>query len=134
VPTLRVWLLHPVSDRAARPLCYLLGPLTGVLFLVSPLYSRLWAVRFHAFDSILNSGLWLATWGALKLVERWFPWFLQVLLGEIRFLVTMTFLILWIMLMISAYKGIRLAVPLVHSQAVRLARRYERLRPRRSLA
>ena len=41
-----------MTDNAASALCYALGIITGVLFLVLPPYNQNRTVRFHAFQSI----------------------------------------------------------------------------------
>src|SRR6266852_3807213 len=46
-----------MTDNMAAALCYLLGVLTGILFLVLEPYNRNKAIRFHAFQSIF---LWIA--------------------------------------------------------------------------
>src|SRR6478752_2124403 len=46
-----------LDENVAAALCYLLGVLTGVLFLVIEPYSRNRVIRFHAFQSIFA---WIA--------------------------------------------------------------------------
>ena len=41
-----------MADNVASALCYVLGLVTGILFLVIPPYNRNPAIRFHAFQSI----------------------------------------------------------------------------------
>ncbi len=41
-----------MTDNVASALCYLLGLLTGILFLVLEPYNKNKTVRFHAFQSI----------------------------------------------------------------------------------
>ncbi len=42
-----------LTPNAAGLLCYVLGAITGILFLVIPSYNESSFVRFHAFQSIL---------------------------------------------------------------------------------
>src|ERR1039458_6392263 len=42
----------PMADNVASALCYVLGLITGIVFLVMEPYSKSRAVRFHAFQSI----------------------------------------------------------------------------------
>ena len=46
-----------LTDNMAAALCYLLGVLTGILFLVLAPYNQNRAIRFHAFQSIF---FWVA--------------------------------------------------------------------------
>src|SRR5579862_5337508 len=57
-----------LEENLACALCYVLGLLTGVLFLVLEPYNRNRLIRFHAFQSIF---LWLASlvcWIAVLIV------------------------------------------------------------------
>lgn len=113
------------SEGAARVLCYLLGALSGAFLLQFRNYSEAWSVRFHALHSIFLTAVWGAGWGALRVIERIAPsWFLGTLFHEIRFAFNLGFIIVWLCLLATAYRGIRCAViPPVHSFAVRMARR-----------
>src|SRR5258706_15206099 len=42
----------PMAENVASALCYVLGLVTGIVFLVIPPYSQNRAVGFHAFQSI----------------------------------------------------------------------------------
>src|SRR4051794_20866934 len=42
----------PMADNVASALCYALGLITGILFLVIAPYNQTRTVRFHAFQSI----------------------------------------------------------------------------------
>ena len=109
---------------AARVFCYLLGPLSALLILRLRTYAEVWSVRFHAFHSVLMTTLWALTWSALRGFEKAFPWFLSTLLHELRVAVNLSFILIWIFLLATAYGGSRCAtVPVVHRLAVRLARK-----------
>src|SRR5262245_39838113 len=45
-----------LSDNIAGALCYLVGPVTGILFLVLEPYNRKPTIRFHAWQSTLLFG------------------------------------------------------------------------------
>src|SRR5690242_11310682 len=51
-----------LTDNAASALCYVLGLVTGILFLVMAPYSQIRTVRFHAFQSIFLNVAWIAVW------------------------------------------------------------------------
>src|SRR5213593_3189320 len=51
-----------MQDNVAGGLCYLLGLITGVLFLLLEPYNKKREVRFHAFQSIFLSVGWVLIW------------------------------------------------------------------------
>jgi len=92
-----------LDPRIAGLLCYLLGMITGVVFLVLEKEDDF--VRFHAYQST-------ATFGALFVLSigfAWLPlvgWLGQMLLGPVS-------VILWVVLMVKAYQGERFKLPIV---------------------
>jgi uncharacterized membrane protein len=115
-----------LSEAEARLLCYLLGPVSSAWVLHLRRYSSVWSVRFHAFHSLLMSGVWVACWGTLSLIEQITPWFFSALIREVRFAMDLCFLLGWLLLLASAYQGERCAIlPLIHGLSVRLARKTE---------
>jgi len=99
----------------ACALCYLLGVLTGVLFLVLEPYNKNRTIRFHAFQSIF---VWLAmvvVWIAFAIVSSIiamvpFIGWLTVLLWPIFGL---AFFALWLVLMYKAYNRERWVLPVI---------------------
>jgi uncharacterized membrane protein len=90
-------------------------------------YSGVWAIRFHAFHSILMTASWAFVWGTLRLVEHISPWLLGVLARELRYVANVGFFLVWLALLMSTYEGTRCAIiPPIHLLAVRCARRFER--------
>lgn len=88
-------------------LCYLLGWLTGLAFLLIERKDR--QVRFHAAQATV-------TFGALTLISL-FPvigWLLSPLLMLIGFL-------LWLVLMLKAYRGQKVVLPVFGNWAKKLA-------------
>jgi uncharacterized membrane protein len=102
-----------MTDNVAGALCYLLGFITGILFLVLAPYNQNKVVRFHAFQSIfLNVGVIL------------FSFALSILLGIFHFLgaifglflvplIWLGFFVLWLYLMYSAYQNKKVVLPIV---------------------
>ncbi len=90
-----------LEENIAGLLCYVLGWITGLVFLILEPQNRF--IRFHAVQSII-------VFGAITVVAviiGWIPfvgWFISGVLGLIGF-------ILWIVLMIKAYKGTMYKVP-----------------------
>jgi len=107
-----------LQENVAGLLCYLLGWLTGIIFL---LIDKRPFVRFHAAQSIV-------VFGALSVIH----WALSILFlgsGFIGFgvwflivrLVDLVALILWIVLMVMAYQGRRYEVPVAAPIAKNIA-------------
>lgn len=100
----------------AAAMCYLLGVITGVLFLVLAPYNRNKLIRFHAFQSIfvwvaavacyLVLGVLSAMLGAIPLLGFVIGVILDGLLGLALF-------ILWLMLMYKAYNGQKWVLPVI---------------------
>jgi len=57
-----------MTDNVAGALCYLVGFITGVLFLILEPYSKRPFVRFHAFQSVFFSVGWILLSIALGVV------------------------------------------------------------------
>lgn len=111
-----------LTQNVASALCYLLGFITGIIFLVLSPYNRNRTIRFHAFQSIflsvaifvidiilgIFSGiLWAAHAGAL-VVLLWRLYQLATVLG-------------WLYLMYTAYTNRKVVVPVVGPLAERQA-------------
>ena len=84
-----------LDTKIAAPLCYLLGVVSAVAFLVIEKEDR--EVRFHAYQS-------LATFGALFVVSA-ITGVIPLIGGLVAVLLTPLGLILWILLMLKAYQG-----------------------------
>jgi uncharacterized membrane protein len=90
-----------LDDNVAGLLCYVLGWITGLVFILVEKDSKF--VRFHAIQSIVVFG----TITVASIVFRLIPvigWFLQIALSILA-------LVLWIVLMIKAYQGKKHRLP-----------------------
>jgi uncharacterized membrane protein len=106
-----------LSVNSASALCYVLGLITGVIFLILEPYKRNPTVRFHAFQSIFLNVAVIVFWGAwglvsglLTLVSHGLFVFVAVL---INLSLSLVFLILWIVLLIRAAQGQKWVLPVV---------------------
>ena len=110
-----------LSANVAGLLAYVLGPLTGVLFLVIEKENRF--VRFHAAQSIAVGLALIALSIAFSIVSAVVAvvpilgWIVALLAGLVFALLTF---VLWIVLMLRAFRGREWEVPVVG----RYARRY----------
>ena len=92
-----------MSANLASLLCYVAGIITGVIFYLIEKENKF--VRFHAMQSILVFGFFLVANAVLAFIPV-IGWSLMPVLGIIQ-------LILWIVLMIKAYQGEALKLPIV---------------------
>jgi uncharacterized membrane protein len=99
-----------MSDNAASALCYVLGLITGILFLVLAPYNQNKTIRFHAFQSIFLNVAWIVFWMVFNIV------FVAVHMFSLLFLsplIGLVFFILWIYMIISAYQGKMVVLPVI---------------------
>ena len=103
-----------MAENVASALCYALGLITGVLFLVLEPYNKNRNIRFHAFQSIFFTVAWIALRIVLGIVftSMWslggfFIW------TSISLLISLCGFVIWLYLLISAYQGKKVVLPLV---------------------
>ncbi|SDL69006.1 DUF4870 domain-containing protein [Halarsenatibacter silvermanii] len=84
-----------IDENFEAVLCYVLGWLTGILFLVVEKKNEY--VRFHAMQSLV---VFLSLF-ILSVVIGWIP----IIGWLISILIFITGLVLWILLMVKAYQG-----------------------------
>jgi uncharacterized membrane protein len=105
----------PLQDNVAAALCYVLGFITGIVFLVREPYSRNRMIRFHAFQSIFANVAIVALEIVLVIV---FGIFIRIT-NFFGFLVVLwpffwlACIALWLWLIISAYEGKTVVLPVV---------------------
>ena len=106
-----------MQDNVAGGLCYVLGLITGIIFLVLEPYNRNRAIRFHAFQSIFLNVSMIALYIALMILGMVFgavlPLVGALLVGMVSLVVNLGFLVLWIVLMIKTFGGSKLVLPII---------------------
>lgn len=101
-----------LEPNLAGALAYVLGPITGILFLVIEKDSRF--VRFHAMQSTLLGVAWIVVTYALSLLAGMvvlvpvIGWIISIL---VSFGMGLIGLILWLLLMWKAFQGEEWEVP-----------------------
>ncbi len=99
-----------MSDNVASGLCYLAGLITGIIFLVLTPYNKNPAIRFHAFQSIFLNVAWFVIAVGLNIVlgmlHLWSLFFLSSLVG-------LGFFVLWLILLIQAFQGKTIELPII---------------------
>jgi uncharacterized membrane protein len=92
-----------MEANVAGLLCYLLGVITGILFLVLERQSSF--VRFHAVQSTV-------TFGSILVIQV-FAGFIPLIGKLVVFVLGPLSFVLWILLMVKAYQGERFQLPVV---------------------
>ena len=96
-----------LEENIAGLLCYVLGWVSGVIFLILEPENK--SVRFHAIQSIIVFGIL----NVAGIIFGWIPvvrWFIGGLIGALAF-------ILWVVLMYKAYQGEKYKIPWAGDQA-----------------
>jgi len=104
-----------LQENIASCLCYVLGWITGLIFILIEKDNK--TVRFHAMQSIVLYGAIFVAHiiiGTLMTVLAVIHLAILIpLLGLIQALLWLASIVLWIVLMIKAYQGEKLVLPVV---------------------
>jgi uncharacterized membrane protein len=106
-----------MSENVAGTLCYLVGFITGIIFLVIAPYNQNKFIRFHAFQSIFLNVAYIVAWilvGFLTVVTHGIGILLYPLVG-------LGFFVLWLYMMYSAYNNKRVKLPIIGDLAEKQA-------------
>lgn len=104
-----------MSDNVAGALCYLLGFITGIIFLVLEPYNTRREVRFHAFQSIFLSVAWIVLWIVIGIVLPWAAYFV------VSPLLSLAGLALWLYMMWKTYQNQKVVLPVIGEMAAKQA-------------
>lgn len=107
----------PMADNVACTLCYVLGFVTGIIFLVLAPYNQNRTVRFHAFQAIFMSLSLLVIRIVLGMVLGALLFSsslgLLAIYGLFWTLYGLACLILWIYMLVQTYQGKHVVLPIV---------------------
>jgi len=106
----------PMADNVAGTLCYVLGLITGIVFLVLEPYSKNRTIRFHAFQSIFLNVAIIAIDIVAVIVFRIMVeviGFLAILFAIFWPIFGLGCLALWLYLLISTYQGKTVVLPVI---------------------
>jgi len=105
-----------MADNVASTLCYVLGLITGIIFLVMEPYSRNRAVKFHAFQSIFLNVAIIAieivfsiVFGIMLRIIGIFGFFLGIFWP----IFILGCFLLWLYLLYSTYQGKTIVIPII---------------------
>jgi len=113
-----------MTSNVAGALTYLVGLVTGIIFLVLEPYKRDPFVRFHAFQSIfLNVALIIfgIVWSNIIMMMVFSIGFLFGFLSLISSLIYLAFFALWLFLMYKAYNKETFKIPFIGDMASKQA-------------
>lgn len=102
-----------MQDNVAGGLCYVLGLVTGILFLVLEPYNRKREIRFHAFQSIFFHVGMIVIWIALTFLGIAMGSLLGLLLVPLHFIVGIGFFVVWVLLLVKTFNGGKMVLPVV---------------------
>jgi uncharacterized membrane protein len=111
-----------LQDNMAAALCYVLGLVTGILFLVLQPYNQNKTIRFHAFQSIFFNIAWIILWWGIRLILGllgYGAWGLMFTLVHLFIGLVIGFggFLLWLFLMWRAYNNNPLVLPIIGPMA-----------------
>jgi len=116
-----------LTPNVAAMLSYLLGFITGIVFLVLEPYRHDRFVRFHAFQSIFYSVAYLVVWiiySRLLVLGLFSPYTFAFVIGLVSLiwiLVSLAAFLFWLFLMFKAYNGEKFSIPFIGEIAAKQA-------------
>jgi uncharacterized membrane protein len=112
-----------MSSNVAGLLTYILGFITGIVFLVIEPYKNDKFVRFHAFQSIFFNVAVIVLWIAYMIVASILSFvsfgILAMVMGLVGLLIWLAILAYWIFLMYKAYSNKLYKIPFVGDLAAK---------------
>ena len=106
-----------MTQNVAAAMAYILGPITGILFLIIEPYRDDRFVRFHAFQSIFYGVVWLvfhAVWRVLTAIMITASFgLMSILLHRVWELISLALTAVWIFLMYKAYNKEKYMLPII---------------------
>jgi uncharacterized membrane protein len=106
-----------MASNVGGLLAYILGPITGTIFLIIEPHKHDKFVRFHAFQSIFYSLAAYAVWSVVAFVISLLSWATFGLGGLLTIwiwpLLGLVFFVYWLFLLYKAYSNERYMIPVV---------------------
>jgi uncharacterized membrane protein len=103
-----------LSQNAASALCYALGFITGIIFLVLAPYNQNRTIKFHAWQSIFFNLVFLILHIILPVVGHFAGFALLSVIDLAGF-------VLWLYLLFSVYNGKQVRLPVIGDLAAKQA-------------
>jgi uncharacterized membrane protein len=105
-----------LAENVAAALCYVLGLVTGILFLILTPYNKNPLIRFHAFQSIFLNVACIVASIVLNMV------FVMIHLWALLPLISLGILCVFIYMLVMAYQGKTIVLPVIGPLAQQQAR------------
>ena len=105
-----------LAENVAAALCYVLGLITGILFLILTPYNKNPLIRFHAFQSIFLNVVCIVASIVLNMV------FVMMHLWALLPLISLAILCVFIYMLVMAYQGKTIVLPVIGPLAQQQAR------------
>jgi uncharacterized membrane protein len=110
-----------LTENVAGALCYVIGLITGIIFLALAPYNQNKFVRFHAFQSIFLHAAWIAFWIIHTILAMMMPYSILVLSSLLWLVIGLGGLVIWIVCIIKAYNRERFKLPIIGDLAEKQA-------------
>ena len=110
-----------MTDNVAGALCYVLGLITGIVFLVLAPYNQNKFVRFHAFQAIFFHVAFIGIWIVETIIAMMLPWSLSVIMSLVGMVIALGGLAIWVWLIVKAYQGEKFKLPVIGDLAEKQA-------------
>ncbi len=110
-----------LTENVASALCYLVGLVTGIIFLVLAPYNRNKTIRFHAFQAIFAHVAVIILWILFAIVLGMVGIFTHGLTFMFLPLYSLAVFALWLYLMYQAYNNRKVKLPIVGDLAQKQA-------------
>jgi uncharacterized membrane protein len=105
-----------MTSNVAAALAYLVGFITGIIFLAIEPYNKDPFVRFHAFQSIFLNVAFVVVWIGFSIIASIFR-LVSVVFAPLIWLgftvVWLGFVVLWIVMIVKAYQNQKMVLPII---------------------
>ena len=111
-----------ISSNVAAALSYVLGFITGIIFLVLEPYKHDRFVRFHAMQSIFYSAACIVfsiAWSILVNIVMSITLWMAAVLTPLGLLLSLGFFVFWLYLMYQAYNNKEFRIPIIGALAAK---------------
>ena len=111
-----------LTSNIASALAYVLGPITGIVFLVLEPYERDRFVRFHPMQSVLfyvEAFVFSIAWGIVARIMISISGWTEVVLTPIGLMISLPFFLFWLFLMYQAYSQSEYRIPIIGAIAAK---------------
>jgi len=106
-----------MDENVAGALCYIVGLVTGIVFLVIPPYNQNRTIRFHAFQSIFFCVAWIIFRFGLSIILSAVGFGMGFLFSLVHLFIWLVVglggFLLWLFLMWRAYNNNPLVLPII---------------------